>query len=174
MMLVGAGTETVARMLSWAAVVLARNPDQRALLVDDPGLIPNAIEELLRYEDPTPINCRWSVRPVTYHGVEIPPGSKVALLNGSAGRDEREYTDPDRFDVRRTIARHASFGYGAHFCLGASLARMEGRVALTETLKRFPTWEIDDAELEWVHTSTVRGFHHVPVHLPSVHLPSGG
>ena len=80
--------------------------------------------------------------------------------------DERAYDDPDRFDVRRAITKHVSLGYGAHFCLGASLARMEGRIALEGTLARFPEWEVDASELEWVHTSTVRGFHHVPIHLP--------
>jgi cytochrome P450 len=96
------------------------------------------------------------------HGVTIPAECKIALLTGSAGRDEREYPDADRFDVRRTFSRHASFGYGPHFCLGAALARLEARVALEETLARFPTWDIDEAGLRWVHTSTVRGYETVP------------
>ena len=165
-LLSGAGTETVARLLGWTAVILACNPDERQLLVDDPGLIPGAVEELLRYEAPSPINSRWVTRDVEMHGTVIPEGAKVALLNGSANRDERHFADPDRFDVRRVIDRHLSFGYGAHYCIGAALARLEGRIALEETLKRFPRWEIDDAELRWVHTSTVRGFERVPIHLP--------
>lgn len=161
-LLSGAGNETVARLLSWASVLLARNPDQRALLVADPTMLPNAIEELLRYEAPSPIQARWVTRPVELHGVAIPAECKIALLTGSAGRDESEYPDADRFDVRRTFSRHASFGYGPHFCLGAALARLEARVALEETLARFPTWDVDESGLRWVHTSTVRGYEMVP------------
>lgn len=164
-LLAGAGTETVARLLSWAAVILARNPDQRQLILDDRRLIPNAVEELLRYEAPSPINARFVTRDVEFYGTKVPAGSKMALLNASANRDERHFVDPDRFDVRRQIDRHLSFGYGQHFCIGASLARLEARIALEETLKRFPTWNIDESELRWVHTSTVRGFHNVPIHL---------
>jgi cytochrome P450 len=161
-LLSGAGNETVARLLSWAAVLLARNPDQRALLVADTSLLPNAIEELLRYEAPSPIQARWVTRPVELHGVTIPAECKIALLTGSAGRDEREYPDADRFDARRVMNRHASFGNGPHFSLGAALARLEARVALEETLARFPTWDVDESGLEWVHTSTVRGYETVP------------
>lgn len=164
-LLAGAGVETVARLLSWAVVVLARNPDQRALLVQDQALIPNGIEELFRYEAPSPVNGRWVTRPFEVHGTVVPAESKILLLNGSANRDPREFDDPDRFDVQRAIKRHITFGYGAHFCLGAALARIEGRIALAGTLTRFPTWEIDEAELVPVHTSTVRGFASVPIHL---------
>jgi cytochrome P450 len=164
-LLAGAGVETVARLLSWAAVVLARNPAQRALLANDPALIANGIEELLRYEAPSPVNGRWVTRPFELYGTVVPAGSKILLLNGSANRDPREFDDPEHFDVRRAIKRHITFGYGAHYCLGAALARLEGRVALARTLARFPTWEIDDAELAPVHTSTVRGFASVPIHL---------
>jgi cytochrome P450 len=161
-LLSGAGNETVARLLSWAAVLLARNPEQRTLLVNDVSRLPNAVEELLRYEAPSPIQARWVTRPIELHGVTIPAECKIALLTGSAGRDEREYPDADRFDVQRTFSRHASFGYGPHFCLGAALARLEARVALEETLARFPTWDIDESGLRWVHTSTVRGYETVP------------
>lgn len=164
-LLAGAGVETVARLLSWAAVVLARHPDQRALLAADPTLVPNGIEELLRFEAPSPVNGRWVTQPFEVHGMVVPAESKILLLNGSANRDPREFDDPDRFDVRRAIKRHITFGYGAHFCLGAALARLEGRIALARTLARFPTWEIDESELVPVHTSTVRGFASVPVHL---------
>lgn len=163
--LAGAGLETVARLLSFAGVYLARHPDQRALLVDDPGLVPGAVEELLRYEAPSPVNARWVEEDVELHGTTLPPGSKLLLLNGSAGRDEREFEDPDTFDVRRKVTRHLAFGYGTHYCLGAALARLEARVALRETLRRFPSWSIDESELRRVHTSHVRGFSHVPIHL---------
>ena len=164
-LIVSAGTETVARLLGWAGHTLAAYPDQRAELAADTSLIPQAIEELLRYEAPSPVNGRWMLRPYRAHGVEIPAGSKVLLLNGSANRDRREFDDPDRFDVRRVIKRHTSFGYGAHFCLGAALARLEARVALAGTLARFPRWDIDPSELVPVQTSTVRGFSSVPIHL---------
>jgi len=161
----GAGVETVARLLSWAAVLLARNPDERTRLVRDPALVPNAIEELLRYEAPSPVNGRWVTRPVEFHGITIPAESKILLLNGSANRDHREFDDPDRFDVSRSIKRHITFGYGTHFCLGAALARLEGRIALAETLARIPTWEIDESEVVMVRTGTVRGYSSVRIHI---------
>jgi cytochrome P450 len=163
MLLSLAGTETVARLLGFAAVTLAQNPDQRQLLVDEPALLPNAIDELLRFEAPSPIQSRYVARDVELHGTIVPRGSRMALLNGSADRDERHFPDPDRFDVRRVIDRHLAFGYGTHFCIGAALARLEGKVALQETLRRFPTWEIDESGLERVHTSTVRGYTNVPM-----------
>jgi cytochrome P450 len=164
-LLAGAGSETVARLLGFAAVELARNPDQRRVLVDDPSVIPNAVEELLRYEAPSPANGRWTLKPFEAHGVVIPEGSKVLLLNGSANRDPREFSDPDRLDVRRTINRHITFGYGSHFCLGAALARLEGRIALAATLERFPEWEVVEDEVVRVRTSTVRGYSSVPIRL---------
>jgi cytochrome P450 len=158
-----AGTETVARLLGWVGVLLDRHPDQRRLLADDPSLIPNAIEECLRYEAPSPVNGRWLTTDVEFHGRVVPQGSNLLLLNGSGNRDERHFPDPDRFDVRRRIDRHLSFGYGAHFCIGAALARLEGHIALREVLKRYPTWEVDHDRAEMVHTSTVRGYATVPV-----------
>ena len=158
-----AGNETVARLLGWAALTLAEHPEQRALLVEDPSLTPNAVDELLRYDAPSPVQGRWTTRAVMVHGVEIPAGSKVALVTGSAGRDERHYRDPDRFDVLRPNLHHVSFGHGAHYCLGAALARLEGRIALEETLARFPDWHAERDMVEWVHTSTVRGPASVPI-----------
>ena len=137
-LLVSAGTETVARLLGWAGVVLAAHPDQRADLAADPALIPNAIEELLRYEAPSPVQGRGHDRRSSCTARSIPPDSKVLLLTGSAGRDEREYADPDRFDIHRELRHHVSFGYGIHFCVGAALAASRAAIALEETLKRFP------------------------------------
>lgn len=162
-LLVGAGTETVARLLGWAAVVLDAHPDQRAALADDPSLVPNAVEELLRYEAPSPVQGRWTSRAVELHGTTIPPSSKVLLLTGSAGRDERKYPDPDHFDIHRSFDHHVSFGYGIHFCLGAALARMEARIALEEVLKRHAAWHVDHDHAVRLHTSTVRGWSKVPV-----------
>ena len=164
-LLFAAGTETVGRLLGNAAVLLAEMPDQRAILAAEPSLCANGVEELLRYEAPSPVQGRWTTRPVTVHGVEIPQDSKVLLLTGSAGRDERVFPDPDRFDVRREMAHHVSFGYGIHFCVGASLARMESKVALEETLKRFPEWGVKPGAAVRQHTSTVRGYMSVPIDL---------
>jgi cytochrome P450 len=132
-------------------------------LVGNPALIPNAVEEILRWEAPSPIQGRWVTREVDIGGATLPAGSKVALLTGAANRDERMFDDPDRIDVEREIARHVAFGYGIHFCLGAALARLEGRIALEETLKRFPAWDVDHDNTEMVHTSTVRGYSKVPI-----------
>jgi cytochrome P450 len=152
-----AGNETVARMLGWASLVLARNASQRAELAADPSLMPGAVEELLRYEAPSPIQGRYTLREVELHGTTIPEHSTVALLTGSAGRDERQFPNADRYDIHRKNDRHLTFGYGAHFCLGAALARLEGRVAITETLARFPEWDVDEEHVTYVSTNTVRG-----------------
>ena len=162
-LLVSAGTETVARLLGWAAVVLDAHPDQRAALAADPALVPGAVEELLRYEPPSPVQGRWTTRAVELHGTLVPAGSKVLLLTGAAGRDERAYPDPDRFDVRRRFDQHVSFGLGIHFCIGAALARLEGRIGLEEALARFPGWAVDRDRAVLQHTSTVRGYSSVPV-----------
>jgi cytochrome P450 len=162
-LLISAGTETVARLLGWAAMTLSEHPDQRRELVQDPSLVPGAVEELLRYEAPSPVQGRWTARAVEFYGRVIPPDSKVLLLTGSAGRDERRYPDPDRFDIHRDPTVHVSFGFGIHFCLGAALARLEGRIGLEETLARFPEWTVDYSGAVQQHTSTVRGWSSVPI-----------
>lgn len=162
-LLAGAGNETTTRLIGWTGKVLADNPDQRAELVADPALIPNAIEELLRYEAPSPVQARYVTRDVEMHGATVREGDVILLLNGSGNRDEREFEDPDRFDIHRKIAHHLTFGYGIHFCLGSHLARLEGRVALDEVLKRFPTWQVDLDNAVQAHTSTVRGWERLPV-----------
>jgi cytochrome P450 len=162
-LLVSAGTETVARLLGWAAVVLADHPDQRRELAADPTLLPAAVDELLRYEPPSPVQGRCVTRDIDLHGQTIPAGAKALLLTGSAGRDERRYPDADRFDIHRKVDSHVSFGFGIHFCLGAALARMEGRIGLQETLARFPEWEVDYDRAQRQHTSTVRGWGTLPI-----------
>jgi cytochrome P450 len=161
-LLFSAGSETVARHLGWAASVLDEYPDQRSELAKDFSLIPNAVEELLRYEPPSPVNARWTTRDVTVQDVTVPANSRVVLITGSAGRDERKYPDPDVFDIRRHVDLHMTFGYGIHFCLGAALARMEGRIGLEETLARWPEWKVDRDNVVPLYTSTVRG----PLNLP--------
>jgi cytochrome P450 len=161
-LLSGAGNETTARLIGWTGKVLSDFPDQRRLLVEDPTLIPRAIEELLRFESPSPVQARYLLEDHEEHGTLIPKGSAVLLLNSSANRDERRHKDPDVFDVRRQ-GPHLAFGHGLHACLGAALARLEGRVALEEVLKRFPNWEVDKANAVQARTSTVRGWESVPV-----------
>lgn len=160
-----AGNETVARMLGWAALVLEEYADARRELAEDPGLIPAGVEELLRYEAPSPIQGRYVTRDVEMHGVLIPEGSTLALLTGSAGRDERKFDNAEVYDIHRKIDRHVTFGYGAHYCLGAALARLEGRIALGEVLRRFPTWEVDRDAVTYVATNTVRGPSSAPVRI---------
>ncbi|HEY8526659.1 MAG TPA: cytochrome P450 [Acidimicrobiales bacterium] len=159
----GAGNETTTRLIGWAGKVLGDHPDQRRLLVEQPELIPNAIEELLRYEPPAPHIARYVTRDVEHYGQTVPAGSAMLLLIGAANRDDRRFPDADRFDVRREIGQHLAFGYGIHFCLGAALARLEGRVALEEVLKRFPDWEVDADNASLAPTSTVRGWETLPV-----------
>jgi cytochrome P450 len=163
LLIVSAGTETVARLLGWAGLLLARHPGQQSELAADPSLIPNAVEELLRYESPSPVQGRWLTETVEIHGRILPVGSKVLLLTGSAGRDDRAYPDADHFDIHRQFKLHVAFGYGIHFCLGAALARMEGKVALEETFKRFPRWSVDMEHAVPLHTSTVRGYKNLPI-----------
>jgi cytochrome P450 len=165
-LLSGAGNETTTRLIGWAAKLLAEHPDQRRAMVEDPGLIPAAIEECLRYEPPSPVQARAVTRDVEHHGTVVPAGTVMLLLNASANRDERQFPDPDRFDIHRKAQRHLSFGYGIHFCLGAHLARLEARVTFEEVLKRFPEWEIDEANAVQARTSTVRGWEKMPVRIP--------
>ena len=130
----GAGSETTTRLIGWTGKVLADHPDQRRELVADRSLIPNAIEELLRYEPPAPHVARYVARDVEHHGRTVPAGSAMIFLVGAANRDDRRYPDGERFDIHREVGQHLTFGYGIHFCLGAALARLEGRVALDEVL----------------------------------------
>jgi cytochrome P450 len=162
-MLNAAGNETTTRLIGWTGKVLAENPDQLAALAADRGLVPNAIEELLRYESPSPVQARYVTRDVEHHGQVVPAGSILAILNGAGNRDERKFVDPDRFDIHRKIDRHVAFGYGIHFCLGAALARLEGRIALDEVLQRFPSWQVDYDNAVQARTSTVRGWERLPV-----------
>ena len=164
--LAGAGNETTNRLIGWAGKVLADHPDQRRQLGEDRSLIPNAIEELLRFEPPAPYVGRYVARDVEVHGRTVPEGSAMLLLIGAANRDDRKFPEGDRFDIHRQIDQHLTFSRGIHFCLGAALARLEGRVALEEVLKRFPEWEVDRAKAKLATTSTVRGWETLPVFIP--------
>jgi cytochrome P450 len=162
-LLAAAGNETTARLIGWTGKILAEHPDQRRELAADRSLVPNAIEEILRFESPSPVQARYVTKDVEHYGQSISAGNVLVLLNGSANRDERRFEDGERFDIHRDIGRHLAFGFGIHLCLGAALARLEGRVALDEVLQRFPDWEIDWDNAKQARTSTVRGWERLPV-----------
>ncbi len=162
--LAGAGNETTTRLIGWTAKVLADHPDQRAELVADASLIPNAIEEILRYESPAPHVGRCVAKQdLVVHGTQVPAGSVMLFLLGSANRDDRRFPDGDSFDIHRDDGRHLTFGNGIHLCMGAALARMEGVIALEEVLARFPAWDVDTDNAKLSPTSTVRGWETLPV-----------
>ncbi len=161
-LLAGAGNETTTRLIGWSGYLLDRFPEQRRLVAEDRSLVPSAIEEILRFEAPSPVQARYVMRDVEYYGTTVAEGSTLLLLNGAANRDEREFADPEGFDVARKRNRHLSFGLGVHFCLGASLARLEGCVALDEVLARWPEWEVDHETAQMARTSTVRGWKSLP------------
>jgi cytochrome P450 len=161
--LADAGTETTTRLIGWTGKVLADHPDQRRDLVADPSLIPNAIEETLRYEPIAHHIGRCTARDVEIRGRTVPEGSAVLALVASANRDDSRFSEGERFDIRRAINHHLSFGYGVHFCLGAALARLEGRIMLEEILRRFPSWQVDTERAELAPSSINRGWHTLPV-----------
>jgi cytochrome P450 len=162
----GAGNETTTRLIGWAGKVLGDHPDQRRELAADLSLVPAAIEELLRFEPPAPHVARYVDRDVELHGTTVAEGNVMLFLVGSANRDDRRFQAGDSFDIRRPLKPHITFGYGIHFCLGAALARLEGRIALEEVLKRFPDWEVDADHAKLSPTSTVRGWETLPTRLP--------
>ncbi|WP_419150767.1 cytochrome P450 [Nocardia vinacea] len=159
----GAGNETTTRLIGWAGKVLAEHPDQRRELVENPRLIPNAVEELLRFEPPAPHVARYVTRDVELHGRTVPEGSVMMMLIGAANRDHRQFpADGDVFDIHRDTRQHLTFSVGTHYCMGSALARLEGRIALEEILARFPEWEVDMASAKLSPTSTVRGWETLP------------
>lgn len=159
----GAGNDTTTRLIGWAAKVLAEHPDQRRQLVEDPPLIPKAVEELVRFEPPAPHVARYVTRDVEIHGQTVPQGAVMMMLIGAANRDPRQFPpDGEVFDIHREQRAHLGFSVGAHYCLGSSLARLEGRIALEEILKRFPEWEVDLPNAVFSTTSTIRGWESMP------------
>jgi cytochrome P450 len=159
----GAGNETTTRLIGWTVKVLAEHPEQRRQIVEDRSLVNDAIEEILRFEPPAPHIGRYVAKDVEIQGGTVPEGSAVLFLAGAANRDERRFEDGETFDINRKAVSHVAFGYGAHFCLGAALARLEGRIALDELLQRFPTWDVDLTDAQIAPTSTVRGWERLPV-----------
>ncbi len=158
----GAGNETTARLIGWTGKLLSDHPDQRRELSRNPSLIPNAIEEILRYEPPGHLVARYVTRDVQHHGKTVPAGSAILFVVGSANRDDRQFPEGDRFDIHRPTVSHITFGGGVHACLGKALARVEGHVALDEVLKRWPNWTVDMENAQLSSTSTVRGWDTLP------------
>jgi len=162
LMLVG-GTETLPKAFSGAVWRLADNPDQRAACAADPSLVPGAFQEALRMEMPTQMLGRRVLESWEIHGEKLEPGQGVLYLWASANRDDREFPDPDRFDIRRNAPRILSFGAGPHMCLGAHVARMEGEVMLEELLARIPEYEVDlDAAVQ-LRSELFRGYVSLPI-----------
>ena len=162
-LLLVAGNETTTNLISNAALALDAYPDQRRALVQDPSLMPGAVEEFLRFDSPVQGLARTLIEDVEMHGVTMRAGHKVMLVFGAANRDERQFDRPDTLDVRRDIPRHLAFGHGLHFCLGAALARLEGRVALETLLARIPEFEVDSTHVERMHSGPIRGTKHLPM-----------
>jgi cytochrome P450 len=161
-----AGNETTRILIGWTGRLLAEHPDERRKIVEDPSLSVRAVEEVLRYEPNTLANCRLSVSDFEFQGQVVPANSIMVTLTPSAGRDDRVYADPDRFDVTREPGMHMYFGFGAHYCLGQALARLEGRVVMEEVLKRFPDWDVDLENAKFMYHTDNRGYSSLPVVLP--------
>jgi cytochrome P450 len=165
-LMVVAGNETTTKLLGNALYWAQQNPDQRQKLRRDPGLIPQWVEETLRYDNSTQLLARTVTRDHEVRGHTLRDGEKVLLLVGSANRDEEVWERPKDYDIERDTSQSLSFGHGTHFCLGASLARLEARVSLEEIQARLPDYTIDTGGLVRVHSSNVRGFAVLPIELP--------
>ncbi|HEY3697944.1 MAG TPA: cytochrome P450 [Spongiibacteraceae bacterium] len=161
-----AGNETTTKLIGNMAYRLWQHKDQRQMLIDNPALIAQAVEEVLRFDGSSQIIVRRVGQDVTLHGKHLKKGDRVGLCVISANRDPFKFKDPDVFDIRRGNRDHMAFGFGIHSCLGAALARMETRVVFEELLKRIPDYEIEEDKLERAHNPNVRGFTHVPTHFP--------
>lgn len=158
-----AGHETTTKLIGNMIYQLFNHPAQRQWLLDDPALIPAAIEETVRFDTSVQLQARTVTRDFDLHGRTIPTGSKVGVLFGSANRDERKYDQAETYDIRRHPRDHIGFGFGLHSCLGAPLARLEARVAMEELLALMPAYEIDQSGLKRMHSPNVRGYSHLPV-----------
>ena len=162
-LIMSAGSDTTATAIGWAGSLLSDHPEQREELVDDPALIPHAVEEILRYEPPAYHFCRWVTKDVEFHGQSVPAETVLVVVPGAANRDETKFKDPDRFDIHRQPGQIFTFSFGAHFCLGASLARMETKIALETMLPRIPMWTVDLESASLTGGIDTRGWEHLPV-----------
>jgi cytochrome P450 len=159
----GAGAETVTKLIGNAVTLFDEHPDQWQKIVDDPGTIPGAVEEILRILPPSQYQGRFSTEDRELDGGTIPAGFPVLLITGAATRDPRAFESPDDFDIERPPSVSLGFGHGVHSCLGAALARMESRIALEELTRRWRRLDVDRSGLQRVHMSNVAGYSHVPV-----------
>ncbi len=162
-LLTAAGSETVTKLVGNGVITFAEHPDELARLQADPSLAPSAVEEVLRWRAPSQYQGRYALQDRTFHGKTIPAGSPMLIVTGAANRDPRAYEDPDRFDIGRDGPLGISFGHGIHYCIGAHLARLEGRAAFTELYGRWPDLEVDLDHVGWVHMANVAGPSSVPV-----------
>jgi cytochrome P450 len=162
-LLISGGNETTEKLIANTVHLLCAHPEQRRDVLEDPALTARAVEESLRYASPTQYMVRATTRDVRLHDQTLERGQKVVLLIGAANHDERQFEAPERFDVHREMERHLAFGHGVHFCLGASLARLEARVALEEIHARIPSYEVDASGIDYVHAGNVAGFARLPL-----------
>jgi cytochrome P450 len=164
-LLTAAGAETVTKLVGNGVMTFAEHPDQQAALIADPSLVASAVEEVLRWRAPSQYQGRFSVADREFHGVTIPAGNPVLIVTGAANRDPRAYQDPDRFDITRDQPMPISFGHGIHYCIGAHLARLEGRIAFDELYRRWPGLRVDLDGIRYVHMTNVAGPSSVPVYV---------
>jgi cytochrome P450 len=162
LLLILAGNDTTSSLIGSGIALLSQYSDQRALLVNDPSLWPNAIEELNRMESPAQVLPRTTTRDIEIHGTTIPADSRVMLIWGAANHDDREYKDPETLDVTRKFSRHLAFGHGIHYCLGANLARLEARAAFEEWHRNFPDYHLT-GEPQRIVSIWARAFSRIPV-----------
>lgn len=162
----GAGNETTGRLIGWLAKVLAEHPDQRREVAEDRTLLLRVVDETLRLEPPGTNLARYMAKDFEAYGTTVPAGSAMLLMLGAANHDPRRYENPDAFDIHRANISHLTLGKGLHYCLGANLARLEGKVALDELLNRFPEWGIDYGTMQLASTSTMRGWERLRIVLP--------
>jgi cytochrome P450 len=172
--LIVAGNDTTGNLIANGIWLLAQHPDQRAALVADPGRIPDAVEEILRYEAPVQASPPRAVTHHTeLHGTALPQGAAVVLVWGAANHDDRQFDDAERFDVARDIEVHLGFGHGIHFCLGSHLARLEGTVAFEELLRVMPDYELQVDAPTWLVSPYFRAQASLPVALARTRSTAG-
>ena len=162
-LLLVAGHETTVNLIGNGALALLRNPDQLEMLRDDPSLAPRAVEELLRYDPPVQMTGRTALEDIEIGGGTVRKGQQVILLLAAANRDPERFADPDRLDITRDDTRHLAFSFGTHFCLGASLARLEGEIALGTLVRRFQGLKLQTEAPEYKENITLRGLASLPV-----------
>ena len=162
-LLLSAGHETTANLIGNSVLALSAHPEQWQMLKDDPTLIPNAVEEFLRYDSPAQTSSRWVTQDMEWDGRQLKKGDNVYVMLGAANRDPAQFENPNELDIRRPLSRHSAFGLGIHFCLGAPLARLEGQIALTTLMRHLPNLALQTDSLEWHDTVVVRGLKSLPV-----------